>query len=131
MTKKITAEYVQGVVAEGYPEVGDFKERKDLQKFYKHLSVEQLEDWVEVEGLEITPTDSEPIYRMRLAMAILYLHFPKAPAKTKKKSKYADYSTEDLVQMAIDKEVAFEVCEDQRILRMRAIMALRAAGHIE
>ena len=129
--KKLNKESVQEFVSKnGYPEVGHFEDRKDLQKFYKHLSISQLEDWTSLEGLEVKPTDSEPIYRMRLCMAVLYLHFPKAPAK-KKQSKYAKYSNEDLVQMALDSNVAFETCDDERILRMRAIMALRANGVID
>jgi hypothetical protein len=133
MAKKPTINkvYVEKYVAEnGYPEVGTFEDKKDLQRFYKHVPTEQLLDWVAVEGLEVAPVDSEPIHRMRLCMAILYLHYPKAPS-TKKKSKYADYSLEDLIQMAIDKDVIFESTDDERILRMRAIMALRVAGHIQ
>ena len=117
------------LVDNGYPEVGTFTDKKDLQKFYKHVPTEQLVDWVGVEGIEVTPTDSEPIYRMRLCMAILYLNFPKAPS-TKKKAKYADYTLEDLMTMATEKDVIFEVTNDERILRMRAIMALRVAGHL-
>lgn len=125
------AEQVQKEVKDnGYPEVGNFSDKKDLQSFYKHLTIKQLQDWVGIEGLEVKPTDSEAIYRMRLAMAILYLHFPKAPT-AKKKSKYADYTTESLVQMAIDESVPVEVCDDDRILRMRTIMALRAHGKIQ
>lgn len=114
----------------GYPELGTFAEKEQLQKFYKHLSNEQLAEWVATEGLEFIPNESEPINRMRMAMAVLYLHFPKAPS-TKKKSKYADYSLEDLMTMAVDKNVIFEMTDDDRILRMRAIMALRVAGHID
>lgn len=128
----INKAYVEKFIGENgnYPEVGTFSDKKDLQKFYKHVPTEQLEDWVAVEGLEIAKVDSEAIYRMRLCMAVLYLHFPKAPS-TKKKSKYADFSLEDLMQMSVDKGVIFEMTDDERILRMRAIMALRVAGHIE
>lgn len=124
---------VQAVVEEqGYPEVGHFTDKKDLQKFYKALDTEQLEEWVELEGLDdqVKATDSAPIYRMRLCMAILYLHFPKAPAKKKSKRKY-ELETEQYVQMAIDNDVIFETADDERILRMRAIMALRAHNIIE
>lgn len=129
---KLNKDTVQAWVKEhnGYPEVGTFKEQKDLQKFYKHLSLEQLAEWCDVEGLEFKATDSEPILRMRMAMAILYKHFPKEPAK-KKSSKYADYSLEQLVTMATEKDVPVEVCDDERILRMRLIMALRAHKVIE
>ena len=134
---KVNKDYVEKFVEEnGFPEVGYFTEqfgedgKKSLQKFYKHLSMEQLAEWLDIEGLEYTPTDSEQINRMRACMSILYKHYPKAPAK-KKESKYAKYSLEDLMEMAMDKDVVFEVTDDERIMRMRAIMALRAAGHIE
>jgi hypothetical protein len=133
MAKKTTIneKYVQEFVAkQGYPEVGTYTEQKDLQKFYKHCTDDQLTEWVELEGLEYNPSESVPIDRMRKCMAILYKHFPKAPS-TKKKSKYADYTNEALLQLAIDNDVVFEMTEDERILRMRAIMALRAASVIE
>jgi len=129
--KKITKDTVQQYVEkEGYPEAGQFEDRKDLQKFYKQLTNEQLEEWVELEGLEFNPSDSEPINRMRMCMTILYSHFPKAPSK-KKQSKYSKYSLEDLLEMAIEHSVAVEMTEDERIMRMRTIMALRAAGKID
>jgi hypothetical protein len=114
----------------GYPETGFFKEQKDLQKFYKQCTDEQLAEWVGVEGLEFKPNESAPINRMRMAMAILYYHFPKESA-TKKKSKYADYTNEQLIQMVLDNDVPVEVTDDERIMRMRAIMALRAHKIIE
>lgn len=133
MTKKVTInkDFVGKFVAEnGFPEVGHFTEQKDLQKFYKHLSDDQLLEWVELEGLEFKPAESQPINRMRMAMSVLYKHFPKKEA-AKKKSKYADYSDEQLIQMLLDHEVPCEVTEDSRIMRMRAIMALRAHNVIE
>jgi hypothetical protein len=33
--------------------------------------------------------------------------------------------------LAVNNDVVFEMTDDERILRMRAIMALRAAGKIE
>lgn len=129
VNKAFVAEFVE---KDGYPEVGHFGEegKKDLQRFYKHLSDEQLTEWLELEGLEHTPSDSQPINRMRMCMAILYKHYPKAPPK-KKQSKYAKYTLEDLVSMAIDKDVPVEATDDERIMRMRTIMALRAAGHLD
>lgn len=114
------------IKANGYPEVGQFADDKSLQKFYKQLSQEQLDAWVALEGLTYNPCPEQPaIHRMRAAMAILYKHFPK-PATVKKESKYKQYSTEQLVSMALENNVAFETCDDMRILRMRAIQALRA-----
>jgi hypothetical protein len=88
MSKKVTV--IKGKVDaqawvtknNGYPEVGSFAEQKDLQKFYKQLDMEQLQEWIDAEGLEYKPCDNEMILRMRMAMAILYKHFPKeTPAK--------------------------------------------------
>jgi len=70
---------------------------------------------------------------MRMSMAIQDKHFPKEPSKSaKKKAKYADFTTEQLVEMAIANDI--EVKDDKgdmRILRMYTIMALRNAGIIE
>lgn len=129
-TLTINEKFVQDYVAKnGYPEAGTF-DQDQLKKFYKHLSTDQLQDWIELEGLEFKPAESAPINRMRMCMAVLYSRFPKAPA-AKKKSKYADYSLEQLLNLAIENEVAFEDTDDERILRMRAIVALRVAKIIE
>jgi hypothetical protein len=131
MAKRLTKEQVQEQVAkQGFPEKGTYADQKELQKFYKHLTDEQLLEWIEVEGLEFNPSESAPINRMRMAMAILYLHFPKAPSK-KKTSKYSQYSLEDLVSMAVEHDVPVETTDDDRIMRMRTIMALRAHKVIE
>ena len=115
----------------GYPEVGVFTDKKDLQKFYKQLDTDMLEDWCEVEGLTYKECpDNDSIHRMRVAMAILYKHFPKQ-TKAKATSKYAMYTLEDLVNMAVDNGVAVEETDDERILRMRLIMNLRANGIID
>jgi len=67
-------------------------------------------------------------------MAIKSLHFPELsqPKKKKSKSKYAQYTTEELVQMALDNDV--EVPDDKgdmRICRMYTIVSLRKAGIID
>ena len=124
--RTINKAFVEKFVEEhGFPEKNEFTQ-DELKKFYKHLTDAQLEEWLELEGLEYTPNESAPINRMRMCMAILYSRFPRE-TKAKEKSKYADYSTDDLVKMALDNDVDFEPTEDKRILRMRAIMALRDA----
>jgi len=127
MAKKDTKVNAMEYVAKsGYPEVGHFTEEKDLQKFYKQLDDAMLLEWVKLEGLEYKEClESAAINRMRMAMAILYKHFPRKPA-AKKESKYAQYTLEDLVEMASEHDLAIEMCEDERILRMRLIMGLRA-----
>jgi|SRR6185312_1088178 len=129
---KIDKKFVEKYLKDnnGCPEKGHFKDQKDLQKFYKHLTDEQLAEWIEVEGLEFNASESVPINRMRMCMAILYYNFPKEPAK-KKESKYSKYSLEDLVSLAVEKDVPVEPTDDERIMRMRTIMALRSHGHID
>lgn len=115
----------------GFPEVGFFTERSDLQKFYKKLDTPTLEEWADVEGVEYKPNDHASIHRMRVAQAILFKHFPKEPAKPKQESPYKKYTTEELVAMAVEHEVPVEATDDLRILRMRVIMALRAHKVVE
>lgn len=130
ITGKVDA--IAWVEEHGYPEVGVFDDKKVLQRFYKQLPTAVLEDWGTLEGLTWKPCpEHESIHRMRVAQEILYKHFPKAPSKGKAKSKYADYTTEQLIDMAASKDVPVEVTDDMRILRMRTIMALRAHGVIE
>jgi hypothetical protein len=115
-----------------YPELGSFNDEKAIKKYIKGLTNDQLHEWVELEGVEYKTSDHESINRMRQAMAIKGLHFPQLASTggaSKKKSKYSDYTTEALVEMAIENDI--EVRDDKgdlRILRMYTIMALKAAG---
>lgn len=116
-----------------FPEVGDFEDVNSMKKYIKGLTTEQLQAWCELEGAEWVANEHPSINRMRMAVAIKSVHFPEtAPKKgTKKKSKYAEYTTEELVQMALDNDV--HVRDDkgnERILRMYTIVALREAGLI-
>lgn len=127
MTKKKNAV----VVLEKYAAVGTIPDEATFKKHVKPLTDEEVAEWVAKEGLTVKDYGSAPINRMRQIMAIKNLHFPPAPSQPKSKSKYADFSNEQLVQMAIDNDVLFEACDDEKILRMRAIMALRAHKVIE
>lgn len=117
-----------------YPEIGEFKDEKAMKKFIKGLSDDSLQEWCILEGAEWKASDHQSINRMRMAMAIKAKHFPSTAPKAgkKSKSKYASYSTEDLVTMALDNDI--EVPDDKgdnKILRMYTIMALRKAGLID
>lgn len=116
-----------------YPEKGYFKDEDHIKKYYKQLSNEQLDEWLELEGLEYKPNEHEGIDRMRKCMAIREYHFPKEPKAKKSKSKYADFTTEELLQMALDNDVEVKEAKgnNMNILRMYTIMALRDAGVIE
>ena len=120
-----TSEPTEDVVT--YPD--SFADQKSLKKYIKKQSDQYLIDWGN--SLELTWKDSDhkAILRMRVAMAINEKFYPKEK-KVSKKSKYAEYTTEQLVQMAVDNNVEYKPTEDTRILRMRAIMALREAGYI-
>ncbi|AID50591.1 hypothetical protein [Bacillus phage CP-51] len=112
-----------------YPEVGHFESIDDIKKFYKRLSMEQIGEWAEIEGLDWKHNDNPGINRMRACMAISNHHFPKKTSG-KKKAKYGHLSTEDLLAMAIenDVEVREPKGDNENILRMYTIMALREAG---
>ena len=128
-TKIDVQEYVK---ANGYPTKEFFKEEKDLKKFYKKLTDEQLLEWVAKEGLEVTHSDNPSIYRMRLCVAILYKFFPReTKGEPKQPSKYAKYSDKALMEMAIEHQVPVEPCDNVGIMRMRLILALRASKVIE
>jgi len=118
-----------------YPEVGSFKDEKAMKKFTKGLTDAALFDWCELEGVEWNRCpEHAPIDRMRAAMAIKGKHFPDtAPkASAKSKSKYADYTTDQLIAMCLENDLDVTGDNgDMRILRMRAIMVLRAAKVIE
>ncbi|MNN82158.1 hypothetical protein D3C81_1990620 [compost metagenome] len=64
-------------------------------------------------------------------MAIKELHFPSEKKPAKKESIYKKYTTEELVQRALDNEVLFEPSDNDKIVRMRVIMALRSHGLVE
>lgn len=114
-----------------FPEVGSVKTEKELKKVYKKLSDAQLDEWLTLEGWteEYKPTESEPINRMRKCMVILYHHFPKEPAKSKKGgSVWKQYSLEELIAKATEAGAEFEFTDHESIMRMRLIMALKAKG---
>jgi hypothetical protein len=117
-----------------YPEVGEFDTEKAMKKYIKGLSDSQLLGWCELEGAEFKASEHEAINRMRMAMAIKAIHFPntKPKASKKSKSKYAKWTTEELVAMALENDV--EVPDDKgdmRICRMYTIMALKKAGLLD
>lgn len=123
---------VPGSAQLDFPEVGDFDDDKDMAKYIKELTNEDLASWVELEGIEHKTNDNPAINRMRMAMAIKQLHFPKAQStgtKTKKKSKYGHLSMEDLAGLVIDNDITVRDAKgDPRIERMYMIMALKDAG---
>jgi hypothetical protein len=115
-----------------FPERGSYTDPKDLKKFYKQLTDAQLDEWLELEGLVYKASGNLSIDRMRKCMAIMDAHFPKEPGKGKKKSKYADFTTEQLVEMCMENDVEIKDAKgDMRILRMYTVMALKEAGILE
>lgn len=114
-----------------YPEVGAFDDVKAFKKYLKKLTNDQLTEWCELEGATWNFNEHESINRMRMAMAIKAKHFPDTAPKggTKSKSKYSDYTTEELLEIAINHSVDVKDAKgDARILRMYTIVALRDAG---
>lgn len=112
-----------------YPD--SFESVDAIKKFISRLSTDQLIEWAELEGVldNAKPNDNASIYRMRVAVAVREKFFPSQRSSSpKKKSKYADYSTEQLLEMALENDIEVKDAKgDQRILRMYLIMALRNA----
>ena len=122
---------------DGYPEVGYFADEPAMKKYIKKLTNEQLYEWCAQEGAEYNEHDNPSINRMRAAMAIKAKHFTHLSAgngksKSKKKSKYSDYSNEQLAQLCLDNDVDVRDAKgDTRIERMYMIMDLRNAGVLQ
>ena len=117
--------------ANGYPEIGAFEDEGSLQRFYKKLDTAQLEEWAAIEGATYKACPEQPaIHRMRVCMSILYKHFPKQ-TKAKPVSPYAKYTLEDLINMALEHDVVVDPTPDEKIMRMRTIMALKAKAILQ
>ena len=117
-----------------YRELSDFSDEKELKKYIKGLSDPELSEWAELEGAKWNPSEHTAINRMRMAMAIKAIRFPKeaGTAKKKSKSKYGHISLEELVNMVIENDIEVPDAKgDPRIERMYMIMALKKAGLIE
>lgn len=115
-----------------FPEVGHFADKDALKDYYKRLQDSHLDQWIELEGLTWKESGNAGIDRMRRCMAITNMHFPSQSKSKKSKSKYADYTTEQLLEMCLENGV--EIADGKgnpKILRMYCIMALRKAGIIE
>ena len=117
-----------------YRELSDFSDEKELKKYIKGLSDAELAEWAELEGAKWNASEHTAINRMRMAMAIKAIRFPKeqGTAKKKSKSKYGHISLEELVNMVIENDIEVPDAKgDPRIERMYMIMALKKAGLIE
>lgn len=108
----------------------DFKEFKDLKDFIKDLDTGTLE--YIAKGLELswTPTYHANIHRMRVAMALHRHFFPERfqPKEPKKKARFSDLTTEQLLQIAKEHGLKVDTTDNDHINRMRVIMALKQEG---
>lgn len=113
------------------PEFEDIKEFKD---YFRELDDYTAEYMARALNLEWKPTDKPQIHRMRISMAIQRHLFPelfKPKETSSKKSKYGDYSTDELVTMAKENKVGWKETDNEPINRMRVIQALKKEGHLE
>lgn len=103
-----------------------FKDLEELKEFIKDLDTPTLEYFAK--GLELTwtPTYHANIHRMRIAMAMHRYFFPEMfqPKEPKKKARFSDMSTDELVKQAKEVDKNLEVTKNDRINRMKAIMVL-------
>jgi len=112
--------------------LGEIESLDEFKEFFKDLDTDTAVICVNALDLEIKPTDNPNIYRMRLSMALQRHLFPEhfKPKKSEKKTKYGDYSTEELEAIAKKNKVEFENNPHEGIHRMRLIMALKKSGHL-
>jgi len=112
--------------------LGEIESLDEFKEFFKDLDTETAVICVDALDLEIKPTDNPNIYRMRLSMALQRHLFPEhfKPKKAEKKTKYGDFSTEELEAIAKKHKVEFEDNPHAGIHRMRLIMALKKSGHL-
>lgn len=114
--------------------MGTFDTLDELKEFIKDVDTPTLEYMAKGLQLHWEPTSNQPIYRMRIAMALHRHFFPEqfkpSEGTKKKKAKYGDFSTKDLAKMARENKVQYKKTGNDAIDRMRLIMALKQSGHL-
>lgn len=109
-----------------YPEVGMFTSAEQLKAYYKTLSDTQLNEWMVQTGVAHHPSESAPINRMRMLMAISSHFFPTNVVKAV--PLYREESIEALVALMGSKGVQVPTVQNEALFRMKAIVALRAVN---
>lgn len=106
----------------------------ELKEAIKDIDTPTLEYLAKAMGAEWEPTYHANIHRMRVAQAVHRVFFPdlfQPKEAKKKKGKYGDLTTEQLMGMAKENKVKWDQSGNEPIDRMRLIMALKASGHLE
>jgi len=105
----------------------------ELKGFIKDIDTDTLEFIANTVGAKWSTHANAPINRMRIAMALKTYFFPelfapKEESGKKKKPKYADLTTERLLEMAKSGNLEIQKTGHPPIDRMKAIVALKNAG---
>lgn len=110
-----------------------FEDLEELKEFIKEMDTPTLEYLARGMELDWLPTYHANIHRMRIAMAMHRYFFPELfePKESKKKTKYADMTTEHLMEVLEEHGLNLEKTDNEAINRMKAIMLLKKEGHIE
>lgn len=116
-------------VLESFPKFDNLEELKEIIRELDTHTLEYL-----AKGLELnwTPTYHVNIHRMRIAMSMHKHFFPELfePKESKKKAKYSDMSTKELMKLLEDNKLEFKASGNEAIDRMKAIMLLKSEGHV-
>lgn len=110
-----------------------FGSLEDLKAFIVDMDTETLEYMASNLRCTWKPTDHVAINRMRVAQSLHQHYFPELfqPKEgKKKKAKYGDHTTEQLFLMISEHHLKVDRSGHEPIDRMRAIMALKEAGHL-
>lgn len=113
-------------------EVEDNIKSLSLEQFttsVRHFTVDALATLAEDAGIDTQDgIANEPIRRMRLLMGLKAFYYPNEKTPVKAASEWKKIALEDLVALAADKKVEYKGSDDDKIQRMRVIVALKAAG---
>ena len=111
---------------------GEPESLEELKETIKEIDTATLEYLARGLDLDWKPTYHANIHRMRIAMEIQKHFFPELfkPKEKKKQSKYGDYSTQQLLDIADKEKVEFKKTGNERIDRMKVITALKESGHL-
>lgn len=100
-----------------------------FKKELRNLTTTQLIDVVKEIGGNVWETlKDDTIRRMRLVMELKGYYYPQYKVVAKQKSPWTAVTTDKLLETAKAKGAVYKDCADEKILRMRVIVALKAFG---
>lgn len=101
----------------------------EFNNYIKHFSLNALETIAVKANVKLwDDITNESIRKMRLLMEIKAHFYPTQKTPVKPNSEWRKVDLNDLLSLAKDKKLDFKQSPDEKIQRMRVIMAIKAAG---